>query len=66
MTETYAAVTRIEEIQRHWPDGREMPSLIADVANYLHDKSWGSAGEIRWFGDRMNDWRIEPWMEART
>jgi hypothetical protein len=59
MTETYAVVTRIDEIQRHWPDGREMPSLIADVANYLRDKPWGSAGEIRWFGDRMNDWWIE-------
>jgi hypothetical protein len=59
MTETYAIATRLDEIQRLWPGGREMPSLIACVANYLRDKTWGSAGEIRWTGDRMNDWWIE-------
>jgi hypothetical protein len=37
MTETYAAVTRIDKIQRHWPDGRETPSLAA--AREAYDES---------------------------
>ncbi len=59
MSETYNNVARPDDIARQWPDGREAPQLILDVATYLKDKPWGSLGYTRVFGDRMDDHWIE-------
>lgn len=57
--ETYDAVARADDIARTWPDGREMPALIRDVADYVKRQQWLSLGATRMVGDRMDDYWIE-------
>ena len=59
MTETYENVAKPDDIARQWPDGRNCPQLILDVATYLKDKPWRSLGTTRVVGDRMDDFWIE-------
>lgn len=59
VTETYANVARADDIARQWPDGRDAPQIILDVADYMRDKPWLSLGATRLVGDRMDDHWIE-------
>ncbi len=59
MTETYGEAADADDIARHWPDGREAPGLILDVARFARGMPWLSLGATRLVGDRMDDHWIE-------
>lgn len=59
MTETYSEVADAANIARFWPDGRDMPALIGEVAEFLRPLEWRSLGATRMIGDRMDDYWIE-------
>jgi hypothetical protein len=45
----------IASLIKRWPEGRSVPQLILDVAEYIGDKPWGSLGYTRMLGDRLDD-----------
>jgi hypothetical protein len=49
----------IPNLQRCWPDGYEMPQLIADIGAMLKGEIWGSVGFVTMPGSRFNDYWIE-------
>lgn len=59
VTETYEAVIAPAGIKRTWPDGREMPKLITDIAELMRPWPWGSVGYFRMVGSHFNDYWIE-------
>lgn len=59
MSETYASQVSFENIAAKWPDGREPPPLLKDFCAFFATQPKNSLGQIRLFGERMNDWWIE-------
>ncbi len=59
MTETYRGYVDLDELARQWPDGRDVPPLLADLVRDLEDKEWLSLGDFTLRGDRMDDFGIE-------
>jgi hypothetical protein len=61
MTEsnTYAAVIDLAGIERNWPDGRQLPTLIRDVAALMASWPNGSFGHPRFKSTRFDDYWIE-------
>lgn len=59
VTETYSNVANADDIARQWPDGRDMPTVIRSVVDYVKNKPWMSLGATRLVGDRMDDFWIE-------
>jgi hypothetical protein len=57
--ETYENVVDTTALARKWPDGRDCPKLIIDVANHVAKQQWMSLGSGRMGGDRMDDFWIE-------
>ncbi len=55
----YDAAIDIPSLRHHWPDGREMPALIAEIGAALLGEPWGAVGYIRMSGSRFNDYWIE-------
>jgi hypothetical protein len=49
----------IPNVQRYWPDGHDMPQLIADIGTMLKGEVWGSVGYVQMPGSRFNDYWIE-------
>jgi hypothetical protein len=59
VTETYRGYVDLDELARQWPDGRDVPPLLADLVRDLEDKEWLSLGDFTLRGDRMDDFGIE-------
>ena len=59
VTESYRDAVNLDDLSRQWPDGHDLPPLLADLARYLKDKAWLSLGAFRLRGDRMDDYWIE-------
>ena len=59
MTETYRDYVNLDELARQWPDGRDVPPLLADLVRYLKDRPWGSLGDFILRGGRMDDYWLE-------
>ncbi len=59
MIETYDEYVHLDEILRRWPDGREPPALIADLARYVRDQEYRSLGDFILGASRMDDNWIE-------
>jgi hypothetical protein len=57
--ETYRDNVNLDELARQWPDGRDVPLLLADLVRYLEDKPWRSLGDFTLRGDRMDDYWVE-------
>ena len=70
MAETYAEVIDVAGLKKKWPPGREVPQLVLDVLDAIHDAPWGAFGYFRVTGDRMDDYWIENgadlWAEFGT
>jgi hypothetical protein len=49
----------IPNLQRCWPDGQEMPQLIAEIGTMLKSEVWGSVGYVEMPGSRFNDYWLE-------
>lgn len=49
----------IPNLHRCWPDGRDLPSLIAEIGTMLKDEVWGSVGYVEMPGSRFNDYWVE-------
>jgi hypothetical protein len=49
----------VANLQRCWPDGHDMPQLIADIGTMLKSEVWGSVGYVEMPGSRFNDYWIE-------
>jgi hypothetical protein len=49
----------IPNLQRYWPDGHELPQLIADIGTMLKGEVWSSVGQVTMPGSRFNDYWIE-------
>jgi hypothetical protein len=49
----------IPSLQRNWPDGRDIPQIIIDIATLLKSQIWGSVGYFSMKGYRFNDYWIE-------
>jgi hypothetical protein len=43
-SETYAPAIDMESVVRHWPTGREVPSLIVELGSLMSGWEWGSIG----------------------
>jgi hypothetical protein len=56
VTETYRGYVDFDELARQWPDGRDVPPVLADLVRYLEDKPWRSLGDFTLRGDRMDDY----------
>jgi hypothetical protein len=59
VTETYRDYVDLHELTRQWPDGRDLPPLLADLTRYLRDQEQLSLGDFILRGDRMDDYWIE-------
>ena len=59
MTETYRDYVNLDELARQWPDGRDVPPLLADLVRYLEDRPWLSLGDFILRGGRMDDYWVE-------
>jgi hypothetical protein len=59
VTETYRDYVDFDELARQWPDGRDVPPLLADLVRYLEDRPWGSLGDFILRGGRMDDYWVE-------
>jgi len=59
VTEPYRDYVDFDELARQWPDGRDVPPLLADLVRYLEDKPWRSLGDFTLRGDRMDDYWVE-------
>lgn len=59
MSNTYANIIDIPGLQSHWPDGRELPLPIVEIAQLIRDWPWGAIGYFSMRGARMNDHWIE-------
>jgi hypothetical protein len=57
--DTYLDAIDITGLQRHWPDGREIPQLIIKIATLIQDWPWGAIGYFSMRGARLNDHWIE-------
>lgn len=57
--ETYSAGIKPGEVARRWPEGRECPKSILDLALLIKDWRWGSVGHFSMPGGRFNDYWIE-------
>jgi hypothetical protein len=49
----------VPNLQRCWPDGHDMPQLIADIGTMLKGEVWGSVGYVEMPGSRFNDYWVE-------
>jgi hypothetical protein len=49
----------VPNLKRCWPDGRDMPQLIADIGTMLKGEVWGSVGYVEMPGSRFNDYWVE-------
>jgi hypothetical protein len=58
-TGTYADVINLVGIERNWPDDRQVPKLINDVANLMAPWPSGSFGYPRFKSTRFDDYWIE-------
>jgi hypothetical protein len=58
-TEKYLHAVDVEGIARQWPDGRDVPQIVLDVASFVKPKVWPSVGAVRFLGRRMEDFWIE-------
>jgi hypothetical protein len=58
-TDTYADVIDLAGIERNWPDGRQVPTLIRDVAALMASWPNGSFGHLRFKSTRFDDYWIE-------
>jgi hypothetical protein len=59
LTETYEEYVDLDEIARQWPDGRDPPPLLADLARHVSGRERGALGAFRLAGDRLDDNWIE-------
>jgi hypothetical protein len=60
MIETYSdEYIHLDELERHWPDGREVPPLLKDLATFVRDQEYRSLGDFLMPGSRMDDAWIE-------
>jgi hypothetical protein len=59
ITETYDDQVRLEQMQKRWPDGRDVPPLLVDLARHVKGRPWMSLGAFRLTGDRLDDHWIE-------
>lgn len=59
MMDTYDDQVRLDELQRRWPDGRDLPPLLADLASHVKRQPWMSLGAFALTGDRLDDYWIE-------
>jgi hypothetical protein len=55
----YDAGMDVPNLRRTWPDGHDLPPLIADIATMLKGEVWGSVGYLTMPGSRFNDYWIE-------
>jgi hypothetical protein len=58
-TGTYADVIQLTGIERNWPEGRQVPTLIVDVAKLMSSWPNGSFGYPRFQSTRFDDYWIE-------
>jgi hypothetical protein len=58
-TQYYDKGINIPNLQRCWPDGHELPQLIADIGTMLKGEVWGSVGNVTMPGSRFNDYWVE-------
>jgi hypothetical protein len=59
VSDTYEAGIAPARIKTKWPDGREMPKLIGDIADLVRPWPWGSVGYFSMMGSRFNDYWVE-------
>jgi hypothetical protein len=57
--DTYSEAIDIAGLQRHWPDGRDIPELIIKIATLIQTWPSGTIGYFSMRGARMNDHWIE-------
>jgi hypothetical protein len=57
--ELYDQAINLPSLQHNWPDGREIPQVIIEIATLLKSQIWGSVGYICMNGSRFNDYWIE-------
>jgi hypothetical protein len=55
----YAKGIDIPSLQRNWPDGREIPPVIIEIATLLESQTWGAVGYLEMTGARFDDYWIE-------
>lgn len=55
----YDTGINIPNLRRCWPDGHELPQLIADIGAMLKGEIWGAVGHVEMPGSRFNDYWIE-------
>ncbi len=55
----YDKAMDVANLRRTWPDGRDLPPLIADIATMLKAEIWGSVGYLSMPGSRFNDYWVE-------
>lgn len=55
----YDLAIDIPSLQRNWPDGREIPQVIINIASLLKSQIRGSVGYIEMNGSRFNDYWVE-------
>jgi hypothetical protein len=58
-TGTYADVIDLAGIERNWPAGRQVPTLIGDIANVMAPWPNGSFGYSRFKSTRFDDYWVE-------
>jgi hypothetical protein len=49
----------IPSLRRNWPDGHDLPQVIADIAMLLASEVRGSVGYLEMIGSRFDDYWIE-------
>jgi hypothetical protein len=49
----------IANLRRCWPDGHDLPQLIAEIGSMLQREIWGSVGHVTMPGSRFNDYWVE-------
>ena len=64
MTETYCDYVNLDELTRQWPDGRDVPLLLSDLARYLKDRELRSLGDFTLRGDRIDDYWVESGVDC--
>ncbi len=55
----YDAGINVPNLRRCWPDGHDLPPMIADIGTMLKGEIWGSVGHVTMPGSRFNDYWVE-------
>jgi hypothetical protein len=56
MTDTYAAVIDLADVERCFPDGHSVPALIVEIANLIAPWPHASVGHARMKGSRFDNY----------